>query len=165
MEISGALEFGKVLPALNGFGISGSVAYTDSNLNPTSGSTLVRIPGLSDWVYNLTGYFEKDGFQLRASYRYRSAFKGEVVALFTNLAYTEVLADKQLDAQIGYTFQEGSPLEGLGIVLQVSNVLDSPYRTRLGLDAGGVRTSDGTALPETYEKYGRQWLVGISYKF
>ncbi len=165
VEISGALEFGKVLPALNGFGISGSVAYTDSNLNPTSGSTLVRIPGLSDWVYNLTGYFEKDGFQLRASYRYRSAFKGEVVALFTNLAYTEVLADKQLDAQIGYTFQEGSPLEGLGIVLQVSNVLDSPYRTRLGLDAGGVRTSDGTALPETYEKYGRQWLVGISYKF
>ncbi|HOB13201.1 MAG TPA: TonB-dependent receptor, partial [Novosphingobium sp.] len=115
--------------------------------------------------YNVTGYFEKGGFQVRASYRYRSAFKGEVIGLFTNLAYTEVLADKQLDAQVGYTFQDGSPLAGLGIVLQVSNVLDSPYRTRLGLDAGGVHTSDGTVLPETYEKYGRQWLVGLSYKF
>jgi len=165
VEISGALEFGKLVPALDGFGMSGSVAYTDSNLNPTNGSSLVRIPGLSDWVYNVTGYFEKGGFQVRASYRYRSAFKGEVIGLFTNLAYTEVLADKQLDAQVGYTFQDGSPLAGLGIVLQVSNVLDSPYRTRLGLDAGGVHTSDGTVLPETYEKYGRQWLVGLSYKF
>jgi iron complex outermembrane receptor protein len=50
-------------------------------------------------------------------------------------------------------------------VLQVSNVLDSPYRTRLGLDAGGSRTADGTPLPETYQKYGRQWLLGLSYKF
>ena len=165
VEVSGAFEFGKLVPALDGLGMSGSVAYTDSNLNPTNGSSLVRIPGLSDWVYNITGYYEKGGFQLRASYRYRSAFKGEVVALFTNLAFTEVLADKQLDAQVGYTFQEGSPLAGLGIVLQVSNVLDSPYRTRLGLDAGGVHTSDGTVLPETYEKYGRQWLLGLSYKF
>lgn len=165
VEVSGAFEFGKLVPALDGLGMSGSVAYTDSNLNPTNGSSLVRIPGLSDWVYNITGYYEKGGFQLRASYRYRSAFKGEVVALFTNLAFTEVLADKQLDAQVGYTFQEGSPLAGLGIVLQVSNVLDSPYRTRLGLDAGGVHTANGTTLPETYEKYGRQWLLGLSYKF
>ena len=88
-----------------------------------------------------------------------------MISLYTNLAYTEILPDDQLDAQIGYTFPEGSSLQGLGIVLQVSNVLDSPYRTRLGLDNGGTRTTDGTALPETYQKYGRQWLLGLSYKF
>lgn len=164
VEVSGALEFGKVTSMLDGFGILGSVAYTDSNLSPVASGN-ARIPGLSDWVYNVTGYFEKGGFQLRASYRYRSAFKGEVISLYTNLAYTEILADKQLDAQIGYTFPEGSSLAGVGVVLQVSNVLDSPYRTRLGLDAGGSRTADGTPLPETYQKYGRQWLLGLSYKF
>lgn len=165
-ELSGALEFGNLVSVLDGFGFTGSVSYTDSNLNPTTSNTaVVRIPGLSKWVYNLTGYFEKNGFQARASYRYRSAYKGEVVALFTNLAYTEILADKQLDAQVGYTFPEGSSLAGLGITLQVSNVLDSPYRTRLGLDTGGTHTSDGTALPEIYEKYGRQWLLGLSYRF
>jgi iron complex outermembrane receptor protein len=166
VEVSGALEFGKLTPMLDGFGVLGSVAYTDTSLNPTDSSiNPVRIPGLSDWVYNVTGYFEKGGFQLRASYRHRSAFKGEVISLYTNLAYTEILPDDQLDAQIGYTFPEGSSLQGLGIVLQVSNVLDSPYRTRLGLDNGGTRTTDGTALPETYQKYGRQWLLGLSYKF
>lgn len=165
IEVSGAVEFGRLTKALDGFGLSGSVAYTDSDLNPTTSTNTVRIPGLSDWVYNVTGYFEKDGFQARASYRYRSAFKGETVQLFTNLGYTEILADKQLDAQVGYTFQDGSPLAGLGIVLQVSNVLDSPYRTRLGLDTGGTHTADGLPLPETFEKYGRQWLLGVSYHF
>lgn len=165
IEVSGALEFGKIVGALSGLGMSGSVSYTDSDLNPTTGTGTVRIPGLSDWVYNLTGYFEKDGFQARASYRYRSAFKGETVQLFTNLGYTEILADRQLDAQIGYTFQDTSPLRGMGVVLQVSNVLDSPYRTRLGLDTGGTKTADGTPLPEIYEKYGRQYLLGVSYSF
>lgn len=163
VELSGAVEFGKLTSMLDGFGFSGSVAYTDSNLNMTDNAQVVRIPGLSDWVYNLTGYFEKSGFQARASYRYRSAFKGEVVSLFTNLAYTEVRADKQLDAQIGYTFQEGSSLAGLGIQLQLNNVLDSPYRTRMGLDGGGL--VGGVPAQETYEKYGRQWLLGLSYRF
>lgn len=165
IELSGALEFGKLTSLLDGFGFTGSVAYTDSNLSPTTTTKYVRIPGLSDWVYNVTGYYEKDGFQLRGSYRHRSAYKGEVVALFTNLAYTEILPDAQLDAQIGYTFQDSSPLAGLGIQFQVSNLLNSAYRTRLGLDSGGTRTTDGTALPEIYEKYGRQYLLGLSYKF
>ncbi|HNJ47156.1 MAG TPA: TonB-dependent receptor, partial [Novosphingobium sp.] len=165
VEVAGALELSKFTHKLDGFGLSGSIAFTESNLNPTSGTSIVRIPGLSKWVYNITGYFERDGFQARASYRYRSAFKGETIQLFTNIGYTEILADKQLDAQIGYTFQEGSPLAGLGITLQLSNALDSPYRTRLGLDTGGTKTADKTVLPETYEKYGRQWLLGLSYRF
>jgi iron complex outermembrane receptor protein len=166
IEISGAIEIGRLLPALDGFGITGSYSYTEADLNPTDEDDAeVRIPGLSGTVYNITGYFEKWGFQARASYRFRSAFKGETVQLFTNRGYTEILADRQLDAQIGYTFPEGSTLEGLGVLLQVSNVTDSPYRTRLGLDAGGTHTSDGTALPETYEKYGRQFLFGLNYRF
>lgn len=165
IELSGALEFGQITRTLDGFGFTGSVAYTDSDLNPTADNTSVRIPGLSDWVYNLTGYYEKNGIQLRASYRFRSAFKGETVQLFTNLGFTEILADKQLDGQVGYTFPDSSPLKGLGVQLQLNNLLDSPYRTRLGLDAGGTKTSGGTPLPEIYEKYGRQFLLGVSYHF
>ncbi|MDV3456168.1 TonB-dependent receptor [Sphingomonas sp. HF-S4] len=165
IEVSGAFEIGRLVPALDGFGFTGSYSYTESNLNPTDNNDVVRIPGLSGTVYNVTGYFEKWGFQARASYRFRSAFKGETVQLFTNRGYTEILADKQLDTQIGYTFPEGSALSGLGILLQVSNVTDSPYRTRLGLDNGGTQTSDGTPLPETYEKYGRQFLLGLNYRF
>ena len=121
-------------------------------------------PGLSGTVYNVTGYYERGGFQARISQRYRSAFKGEVVQLFATRGFTEILADKQVDAQIGYTFQDG-PMENLGLLLQVNNLTNSPYRTRLGLDGGGTKTSGGGSLPETYEKYGRQVLFGVNYRF
>lgn len=170
LEVSGALGLGKIIPALDGFGVIGSYSYTNSDLHPTTSTNATtiaatHIPGLSKIVYNLTGYFEKGGFQARASYRFRSAFKGEVVQLFAARGETEILADKQLDAQIGYSFAEGSSLEGLSLLLQVNNLTDSAYRTRLGVDGGGPRTANGNAVPEIYEKYGRQFLLGASYKF
>lgn len=170
VEISGALGFGKLVSALDGFGVLGSVSITGSNLHPSNSGNpttvqATRIPGLSGTVWSLTGYFEKDGFQARAAYRYRSAFKGEVVQLFAARGATEILADKQLDAQIGYTFQEGSSLQGLGLLLQVNNLTNSAYRTRQGVDGSGAKTTDGTFLPEIIDRYGRQILFGISYKY
>ena len=167
LEFSGAVEFGQFADVLKGFGLQGSLSLTKSNLNPTSNpdpTQEVRIPGLSGTVYNVTGYYERGGFQARISQRYRSAFKGEVVQLFATRGFTEILADKQVDAQIGYTFNDG-PLANLGVLLQVNNLTDSPYRTRLGLDGGGTKTQNGGSLPETYEKYGRQFLFGVNYRF
>lgn len=164
IEASGAIEFGKLTQLLNGFGFVGSYSHTESTLNPTSGTSDVRIPGLSGDVYSLTGYFESGGFEARISQRYRSGFKGEVVQLFANRGFSEILADRQVDAQIGYTFRDGA-LKGLGIQAQVYNLLDSPYRTRLGLDSGGGTFTDGSTLPETFERYGRQILFGLNYRF
>lgn len=164
LEFSGALDFGEVASMLKGLGVQGSLSLTKSNLNPTSGNDPVRIPGLSKRVYNITGYYERGGFQARISQRYRSAFKGEVVQLYATRGFTEILADKQVDAQIGYTFEDG-PLANLGFLLQVNNLTNSPYRTRLGLDGGGTKTQSGGSLPETYEKYGRQILFGVNYRF
>ena len=174
VELSGALEFGKITSLLDGFGVLGSYSYTKSNLHPlalnAAGNNQVaiqatRIPGLSGTAYNITGYFEKWGFQARASYRFRSAFKGEVTALFAARGVTEILSDKDVSAQIGYTFQEGSSLAGLGILLQVNNLTDSRYATRLGTDGGGKRTADGSFFLQDYEKYGRQFLLGANYRF
>ena len=123
------------------------------------------MPGLAGTVYTVTGYFEKAGFQARASYRYRSAFKGEVTQLFAVRGVTEILADKDVSAQIGYTFQEGSSLAGLGVLLQVNNLTDSRYATRLGTDGGGKISADGSFFLQDYEKYGRQFLFGVSYHF
>ncbi|MBB5711786.1 TonB-dependent receptor [Sphingomonas xinjiangensis] len=167
VEFSGAFNFGTLVRALDGLGLQGSLSLTESNLNPTSNpdpTQAVRIPGLSGTVYNLTAYYERAGFQARVSQRYRSGFKGEVVQLFATRGFTEILADKQVDAQVGYTFQGGA-LEGLGILFQVNNLTNSPYRTRLGLDGGGTQTEDGGALLETYEEYGRQFLLGLNYRF
>jgi iron complex outermembrane receptor protein len=158
VEASGAYEFGRLSEHLDGFGATGSVSYTDYKLKPVAlGAIGGVLPGFSKWVYDITGYYEKNGFQARAAYRHRSAYKGEVVSLFTNLGYSLIQPDAQLDAQIGYTFQPGSRLNGLGILLQVGNVLNSPYRTYYDVN--------GTKTLEQVEKYGRSWLLGASYHF
>jgi iron complex outermembrane receptor protein len=164
VEFSGALDFGTLWDPLKGLGVIGSLSLTKSDLNPADNGQIVRIPGLSGTIYNLTAYYENGGFQARISQRYRSKFKGEVVQLFATRGYTEILADKQIDAQIGYTFGDGF-LNGFGVLFQVNNLTNSPYRTRLGLDTGGTTTSDGTTLLETYEEYGRQFLLGFNYRF
>lgn len=164
LEVSGALNFGNVWAPLDGLGMLGSVSFTESDLNPALPGQTVRIAGLSGTVYNITGYYERGGFQARISKRFRKAFKGDVVQLFATRGETEILDDEQIDAQIGYTFEQG-PLEGLGLLFQVNNLTNSPYRTRLGLDSGGTTTADGGSLPETYEEYGRQFLFGVNYRF
>jgi len=158
VEASGAIEFSRFAHVLDGFGATGSVSWTDYELKPAAlGSIGGVLPGFSKWVYDITGYYEKNGFQARAAYRHRSAFKGEVVSLFTNLGFPLIQPDSQLDAQIGYTFQPGSKLNGLGILLQVGNVLNSPYRTYYDVN--------GTQTLEEVNKYGRSWMLGASYHF
>ncbi len=158
VEASGAFEFGRIARLLDGFGATGSVSYTDYKLNQAAQNGIGGVlPGFSKWVYDITGYYEKNGFQARAAYRHRSAFKGEVVSLFTNLGFPLIQPDSQLDAQIGYTFQPGSRLNGLGILLQVGNVLNSPYRTYYDVN--------GTKTLEEVNKYGRSWMLGASYHF
>lgn len=170
IELSGALELGRITKFLDGFGVLGSYSKTKSNLktkntyDDPAAPPAARIPGLSGTVYNLTGYYEKYGFQARMSYRYRSKFKGEVLGLYTVRTFSEILADKQVDAQVGYTFPEGTRFQNLGFLLQVYNLTDAPYRTRFGLDTSGV-TATGTTFGEQYEKYGRQVLFGVNYRF
>jgi iron complex outermembrane receptor protein len=51
------------------------------------------------------------------------------------------------------------------MLLQVNNLTNAAFRTRVGVDGGGARTADGDFLPETIEKYGRQILFGFNYRF
>ena len=60
-----------------------------------------------------------------------------------------------VDFQTGYTFQSGA-LKDLSILFQVSNVTDEPFRTAF---------DDNDATPRQYFEYGRNYLLGFSYRF
>lgn len=156
-EATLSLPFSTFSSALDGFGFFGSASYTDSTIklasNPTNPITL---PGLSDWVANAEVYYEKHGIQLKASYRYRSTFLAEVAGLSANPTYRQAKAEGILDAQIGYEFQKGSALEGLSILLQAKNLTDRPFITYQNNDPRQVID---------YQRYGRDYYVGLSYKF
>jgi iron complex outermembrane recepter protein len=158
VELSGSFEAGSLWNALDGFGLLASASATESSIHPNGPGTKEKLPGLSGVVSNVTAYYEKHGFSARVSQRYRSAYRGEVTGLFAQRAFSEILAEKQIDLQLGYNFDEGA-LKGASLLLQVNNLRNSPYQTKQGDPFSG-----GSYAPERYTTYGRQLLLGLSYK-
>jgi iron complex outermembrane receptor protein len=135
-----------------GFGIQATYSSNESNIEPFPGSNS-PIPGLSEDIWNATVYWERWGWSLRYSARYRSAFEGESRQFGGDLAINKIDEELVQDAQIQYTFRSGT-LENLSFYLQMSNIGDEPFRG-----------TDGQNRPRAYFEYGRQTLLGLSYKF
>ncbi len=156
-EFTLSMPFANFSKSLDGFGFYGSGSYTDSKIILASNAgNPITLPGLSDWVGNAELYFEKHGFQVRASYRYRAKFLAEVAGLSANPTYRTAKAEGILDAQIGYDFQPDSPLHGLSILFQAKNLTDRPFITYQNDDPRQVID---------YQRYGRDFYIGLSYKF
>lgn len=153
-EASLSLPFSTFSSSLDGFGFVSSASYTASKVTEGNAAP-IAMPGLSRWVVNGTVYYEKNGFQARASGRYRSKFLAEVSGL--SLARDRIMAAQEfvVDAQIGYTFQSGS-LEGVGVLLQASNLTNERFMTYQNDDMRQVRD---------YQNYGRNFMLGVTYKF
>ena len=164
-ELSTALSGGTFADALDGFGIVFNASYTETSIDPNpldDARSQATLPGLSKIVGNLTAYYEKNGFSARVSQRYRSEFQGEVTTLFAQRSFTQVLAEKPVDFQVGYDFRPDSRLAGWGVLFQVNNVFNEPYRTVQRSDFGDG--GDFHTTPLEYNEYGRQYLLGITYK-
>jgi iron complex outermembrane receptor protein len=159
-EFSASLDGSLFSDYLDGFGTVLSFSWTDSSIHPDGpgSSLLATLPGLSKAVASGTLYYEKNGYSVRVSERYRSDFRGEITTNFAQRSYTRILAEAVTDLQIGYDFQ-GGRLEGLSIVAQIENAFNTPYRTYQD-----DRLSNGTNEPREYNLYGRQILLGVNYK-
>jgi iron complex outermembrane receptor protein len=156
-EISASVDGGLWNKAWDGIGMVASVSVTASSVHPDGPGTSAALPGLSGVLRNLTAYYERNGISARISQRYRSAFRGEINGLHNARQFEEIMADRQVDMQLGYEFNTGS-MKGLSVLLQVNNLTNSPYATRQGNGFGEV------IAPATYNSYGRQVLFGVNYK-
>lgn len=154
VELAGTVPFSVFTSALDGFGITGSVSYTESKIELEG--DLSQIPGYSKWVANGTAYFEKWGFNVRGSVRHRSGFIGEVSGFGANRARRLARAETVFDAQIGYDFQEGSPLYGLSLFIQGQNLTDEPFVT---FNPGAPNEIID------YQSFGRRYQAGFTYRF
>lgn len=161
-EATVSVPFNLATEALDGFGFIGNISYADSSIRFEKSTIDISIPGLSKWTRNATLYFEKAGFEVRGSYRHRSRFLGEISSISASRDFAIIEAEGIVDAQIGYTFQEGTALQGLSIQLQGKNLTDEPYITY------GVQSIEDLKDPRfvrDYQRYGRSFLLGASYKF
>ncbi len=156
VELAISAPLSMLTPALDGFGVVANASLTNSSItikDARFGDRAVPLPGLSKRVVNLTAYYERDGFSTRISQRYRSDYVGTIGGLGSQSILTYVSADKVVDMQVGYEFDSGA-LKGLGLLLQINNLTDSEFRNYIG-------RSDRQS---TYQKYGRNLLLGASWK-
>ena len=162
LELTASLPLDMFSDALRGFGVQASATFNDSDieiLDPESASSVgsdpIALPGLSDRVYNLTAYFERNGFEARVSQRRRSDFIGEIGNFNGNRTLRYVVGENVTDAQISYTFSDSSAMAGLTLLLQGTNLTNEPYRTYAGT----------TDRPLEYVEWGRTYMLGVNYTF
>ena len=156
LEATVSVPFKSLTKVLDGFGVFVSGNYTESEIKFASNPTQpITLPGLSKWTGSGTVYYEKNGFQARVNYRYRSSFLAEVAGLSANPTYRTARSEGILDAQIGYEFQEGF-LKGFAILAQAKNLTDRPFVTYQNDDPRQVID---------YQRYGRDYYLGVTYKF
>jgi iron complex outermembrane receptor protein len=149
------LPGGLVTPALNGFGAILTGNRTKSSLVYGGNPDPITVPGLSKWVANGTVYYQHAGFEARISDNYRSSFLGEVSGISASRILQTVSGGSTYDAQVSYTFDHG-PLDGLTVIAQGSNLSNKIFTTFQNNDPRQV---------QTWERYGRRYEVGVSYKF
>jgi iron complex outermembrane receptor protein len=156
-EAAATLPFSVFSEALDGFGITGGVAYTETSVRQRPEDDPTDILGYSAWVANGTAFYEMGGFNVRGSVRHRSSFLGELSGFGGNRQNRSALAETIVDAQIGYDFQEGSSLHGLSVYLQGQNLTDERFAT--------VADKENPLTIIDYQIYGRRFLLGATYKF
>ncbi|MBQ4854433.1 TonB-dependent receptor [Rhodanobacter sp. B2A1Ga4] len=149
------LPFNVVTPVLDGFGTILTGNRTKSSLVFAGNPDPITVPGLSKWVANATLYYQHSGFEARISDSYRSSFLGEVSGISASRIEQTIQGGSSYDAQISYGFDSGS-LKGLTFIVQGSNLSNKKFITFQNNDPRQVLT---------WERYGRRYDIGVSYKF
>ena len=155
-ELSATVPFDAFVSGLQGFGATGGVGYTKTEIENAQGN-VDQIPGYSKWVANGTLYYDLNGFSARGSVRYRSEFLADFTGFGGNITRRLARAETIVDAQIGYEFQPGSALEGLSIYVQGQNLTNQPFVSQFDVP-------EPRAVID-YQEYGRRFLAGFTYKF
>ncbi len=138
--------------SLEGFGIVGSATFLDGKLDDGG-----RIPGLSEEIYQLTAYYEMNGFEFRVSARKRDEFNTETRGTSLMLVQTMDQGGTLVDAQIGYDFAESGieALKGLRVTLQAQNLTDEDT----------IQSEGDARMVTRYQSFGANYLLGLNYSF
>lgn len=149
------LPFNLLTPALDGFGTILDVARNKSSLVYGDNPSPITLPGLAKWVAHGTLYYQHDGFEARVSDNYTSSFLGEVSGISASRIEQTLKGGSMYDAQVSYSFEHGS-FKGLTLIATGSNLSNKVFATYQNNDPRQVLI---------WERYGRTYSLGVSYKF
>ena len=133
---------------LGGFGINTNVTLNRSQAT-TPGGEKVSLPGTSDTVFNLGGYYEKYGLSLRLQYQVRTNWLDSLGAAADG-GHQYWATDNELDFSARYAITPN-----FEVYVDASNLINQPGRRY-------VRDSSYTI---EWEQFGRRYTGGIRVNF
>ena len=170
------------LPAwMGGFGMTANATLNDSkvrkpevvlDLLTAAGAPIqyivpsrdVPLPGTSDVVYNIGGYYEKYGLSLRVQYQMRTTWADGFADTLVDAGDTYWAGDDELDFSARYEL-----IKGLEVYFDASNLLNNAGRryadpsNLLGV-LGIPAQRDGRYTIES-ETFGRRFTGGVRFTF
>jgi iron complex outermembrane receptor protein len=166
-ELSG-FEFGAVYfpdnvpDILQGIGVQASLTLLDSSQDTPdfdeegnlSGYIDSKMAGVSDESYSIVGIYERDSFDMRLSYVWRSEFyTGNEAAIFANPLQFWSRPEQSLDFQFSYDVTDD-----FVVTFDATNILDDVYQSYYGEGNDNLfNFSNGI--------YSRTFAIGARYTF
>lgn len=152
LELAGTYTFDTLPGIFSGLGATASYSFTQSEMEVTGGnlfSQKLSLPGLSENVWSATGFWDIGSFSTNINVRYRDEY---VLNMPVPGSSTPVVGKPYttVDYQASYGFDNG-----VDVVFEVTNLTNEPVVISYGNDS---------RLGE-YKEFGRQYYVGVNYKF
>jgi len=133
---------------MGGFGVSANLTLNRSEATKPDGGK-VKLPGTSDVVMNIGGYYEKYGLSMRLNYQRRSAWLDTLGAVADGGEQYWAM-DDELDFSARYAVNQN-----LEIYVDASNLLNGP----------GRRYVRDSAYSIEWERFGRRFTGGVRFTF
>ena len=166
---------------MGGFGISANATLNDSKVSKpevvldllTAGGAPIQyivpsrdvpLPGTSDVVYNIGGYYEKYGLSLRLQYQMRTTWADGFADTLVDAGDAYWAGDDELDFSARYEL-----MKGLEVYFDASNLLNNAGRrysdpSNLLRAFGITAPRDGRYTIES-ETFGRRFSGGVRFTF
>jgi TonB-dependent receptor len=145
---------------MGGFGISTNLTLNKSRVTKpavfgaapvlSSAERKLRLPGTSDYVFNVGPYYEKYGLSMRLSYQKRSEWLDTVGDTLIDAGDTFWAADDEMDFSARYAITKQ-----VEVYFDASNLLNNPGRRYSGVSARTIE----------WEKFGRRYTGGVRVTF
>lgn len=133
---------------MEGFGVQANLTLNDTKAVTPDGRK-VKLPGASDLLYNVSGYYEKAGFSARLSWQHRKAW-------LDSLGSNAIVGDNfwgnvgRLDLSMRYEINKN-----IELYFDANNLLDEP----------GIRYVGDPARVIEFEKFGARYMWGARFNF
>ncbi|MGL5838160.1 MAG: TonB-dependent receptor [Sphingorhabdus sp.] len=166
---------------MGGFGITANASWNDAKVTKpevvqvtgTGASQVITVltperkvvlPGTSEVVYNVGGYYEKYGLSLRLQYQMRTTWADGFGDTASDAGDTYWAGDDELDFSARYEL-----FKGFEVYFDASNLLNNPGRRYSDpsniLRAQGIAARRNGVYTIEWEKFGRRFTGGVRFTF